>query len=398
MARRKKIRLGFERLSDRVLLAADGWSSEVLQPTDDSVTLESAEYLHSLSEQFNVWKSIQGSTFEAFGTPISMNYNGFNASLDLRSLGDQWSNAEILGGESSLGSTLRVLTIEGDVKNERIFYRSPEGVSGADEVSVVARATDGRILVASVQVSVNDKVIGGLSSDSRELNGEITTGIDFAAISERDLPDSFHLAVAYDPVVVRLVEVTIGDSYETLPEHQEIPRVPGSELAAIGLNGNSVYGEGDGKIAKLKWQRIGEGDPAIHLDPAMSWRLQSDAGEITPAVVNTTTQFRQSADVDGNGEITALDALRVINWLAENSANISSSPDVIGDMPKYHSVNDVNSDGKITTLDALVIINVLRQENAAQVVTSSPLSVRSVDSVFTKPSDRDDERELGQLF
>lgn len=398
MVRRKGVGLRFERLSDRVLLAADGFSSDVLRPVDKSIALESVEYLRSLSEQFNVWKSIREPKLDDFGPPLSMEYNGFNASLDLRSLGDQWSDAEILGGESSLGSTLRVLTIEGDVKNERIYYRSPEGVSGTDEVSVVARATDGRLLVASVQVLVNDKVLGGLSSDSRELNGEVTTVIDFVATSDRDTPDSFKLAVAYDPVVVRPVGVTIGASYETLPEHRAVPTAPGSKLAAIEINGNSIYGEGDGKIAELKWERIGEGDPAIRLEPAIIWRLQSDAGEITPSVVKNTTRFRQSADVDGNGKITALDALRVINSLAENNSNRSSGSQRIDGMPTYHSVNDVNGDGKVSALDALVIINVLRKETVAHVATSYTLPAGSVDSVFTHRSERDDEHDLGQLF
>lgn len=398
MVRKKKVGLGFERLSDRILLAADGWSSEVLRPTDDSVTLESAEYLRSLSEQFNAWKSIQGSSFDALGTKISVNYNGFNASLDLRSLGDQWSDAEILGGESSLGSTLRVITIEGDVKNERIFYRSPEGISGTDEVSVVARATDGHILVASVQVSVNDNVLGALSSDSRELDGKITTAIEFSATSERDTPDSFHLAVAYNPDVVRLVEVTIGASYETLPEHRAVPSVPDSKFAAIEINGNSIFGEGDGKIAELHWERIGEGEPAIRLEPSIIWRLQGDSGEITPQVVKTATRFKQSADVDGNGMITALDALRVINSVAQNSSNISSKPELTDDMPTYHSVNDVNGDGKVTTLDALVIINMLGRRATAQVAASYVISAESVDGAFINRSDLEAKQELGRPF
>ncbi|WP_186774861.1 dockerin type I domain-containing protein [Allorhodopirellula solitaria] len=245
---------------------------------------------------------------------------------------------------------------------------------------------------------MNDKVLGDLSTDSRELNGEITTVIDFSAISEPDTPDSFSLAVAYDPAVVRLVEVTIGDAYETLSEHREVPSVPGAELAAIELNGSSVYGQGDGKIGELQWERIAEGDPAIRLEPSISWRLQSDAGEITPQVVATAARFKRSADVDGNGEITALDALQVINSLAESSSSTTSGLKVVADLSGHHLANDVNSDGKVTALDALMIINILGQDTTAHRATFPVLPSGSVDRLFANQGDPDDEQRLDRLF
>ncbi len=109
MRKKRRLSYGVERLGNRILFAADGWSTEILQPVDDTLGLESAEYLTSPSEEFNAWKSIRGSQFEAFGQTISLDYNGFNASLDLRSLGDDWADADVMGAQSSLGSTLHRL-------------------------------------------------------------------------------------------------------------------------------------------------------------------------------------------------------------------------------------------------------------------------------------------------
>ncbi|TWU46647.1 choice-of-anchor Q domain-containing protein [Rubripirellula reticaptiva] len=68
-------------------------------------------------------------------------------------------------------------------------------------------------------------------------------------------------------------------------------------------------------------------------------------------------------DVDGNGSVTALDALQVINFLGRNkssAAGESAGAEVVA------STNlDVNGDGRVTAIDALMILNSIGRSKTA---------------------------------
>ncbi|TWT94900.1 dockerin type I domain-containing protein [Neorhodopirellula pilleata] len=94
-------------------------------------------------------------------------------------------------------------------------------------------------------------------------------------------------------------------------------------------------------------------------------------------------------DANGSGDVTAVDALMVINFLNNNGPMSRDDLDLAA-MPSVMTL-DTNNDGAITALDALVVIN---QINASTSAAGEP-STRDLDS-----SD-DDERmddQLGGLF
>ncbi|MEM6692469.1 MAG: dockerin type I domain-containing protein, partial [Planctomycetota bacterium] len=90
-------------------------------------------------------------------------------------------------------------------------------------------------------------------------------------------------------------------------------------------------------------------------------------------------------DVNGDSQVTAADALRVINRLART---IPSSNESAIDLETL----DVNQDGILSALDALVVINRLGKQATTQAI--APIApTETVDAVFTAPSDEDEEYE-----
>ncbi|MEM8911738.1 MAG: dockerin type I domain-containing protein [Planctomycetota bacterium] len=120
-------------------------------------------------------------------------------------------------------------------------------------------------------------------------------------------------------------------------------------------------------------------------------------------------------DVNGDQEVSALDALRVINELNLNGARELTRSDSIT------SLVDVTNDGIVTALDALRVINYLNREGSAsseptvttgdravsgestsQVVPVASDPERAIDHLAAawgqEPFDADDDEEAGQLF
>ncbi|WP_231603761.1 dockerin type I domain-containing protein [Neorhodopirellula pilleata] len=99
-------------------------------------------------------------------------------------------------------------------------------------------------------------------------------------------------------------------------------------------------------------------------------------------------------DVNGDGRITAIDALRIINELnaLETGATGSGEPTLFG---SSSSRSDVNGDGRVTAIDALMVINEInRSESAAAEPVAGLLSEsmwsEDVDDLFEQLSDEAD--------
>jgi hypothetical protein len=122
---------------------------------------------------------------------------------------------------------------------------------------------------------------------------------------------------------------------------------------------------------------------------------EAEASFIAP---HTYTNPLNRYDVDGSGQVTALDALRIINALSRRVL-ISSSGDLLvpneGILSHFQYV-DVNVDGKMTPLDALQVINGLARANRMKssqaseantaAVTSAETSTNVVSQLSTPPS------------
>ncbi|KLU04895.1 extracellular nuclease [Rhodopirellula islandica] len=113
---------------------------------------------------------------------------------------------------------------------------------------------------------------------------------------------------------------------------------------------------------------------------AEQYQIASTAG--FPSISNDSpTNLLQPADVTGDGEVSALDALRVINAL--NAAGVSeiNVGDEVLEQGNYY---DVTGDGKVTSLDALRVINSLSSSSTANaesdLATSSEVAFAAGDA------------------
>jgi hypothetical protein len=117
--------------------------------------------------------------------------------------------------------------------------------------------------------------------------------------------------------------------------------------------------------------------------------------------VGSLTNPLNPLDTNLDGEVTARDALAVINALARGDLNSSGSPlRVVAALGGYRL--DASGDGRISALDALRVINGLAQQNLASEAESlaaqqsQAMWAVSADSVFADLDD--DEDDLLQLL
>ena len=111
--------------------------------------------------------------------------------------------------------------------------------------------------------------------------------------------------------------------------------------------------------------------------------LVSNVATLTISVVESNLQNPvEFMDVNASGEVTALDALLIVNRLAADPTGSGSVPVTAGDIgPNFY---DVNGDGVITALDALLVINnVANQQNAG---SGEGENVASLDTPIDSPS------------
>ncbi len=119
-------------------------------------------------------------------------------------------------------------------------------------------------------------------------------------------------------------------------------------------------------------------------------RRQLLAGDIAFA-----HNYWAAADVDNNQEITANDALRVINQLSRNQGSFE-----VTEAGQIDSYADVNADGWVTASDALLVINSLsRGEAIDDELIRIDLNARDInDDALTTSDLRSIEVEVGQPF
>jgi hypothetical protein len=111
---------------------------------------------------------------------------------------------------------------------------------------------------------------------------------------------------------------------------------------------------------------------------AEQYQIASTAG--FQAINNDSpTNLLQPSDVTGDGEVSALDALRVINTLnAAGASEINIGNEALEEGNYY----DVNGDGKVTSLDALRVINTLSGPSSGN---SEAITTNSSAIAFTPP-------------
>ena len=125
--------------------------------------------------------------------------------------------------------------------------------------------------------------------------------------------------------------------------------------------------------------------------PTASGSASSDALILT---TKTTTSSTEKADVNRDGDVTGLDALLVINYMAVSTLQ-AEGIGLSSYTLDFDGRFDTNQDGKVSALDALFVITSIGNQ-ANDLVNTSPAEkdpwLESVDDMIAKsPNDDDDE-------
>jgi hypothetical protein len=211
--------------------------------------------------------------------------------------------------------------------------------------------------------------------------GEGSTSFDVGDFNRDGLTD---LAIAN--LGDQLIDLLVGNGSGQFAPVTTISNVPAPSDIVVDDFDND--GADDIAVANLYQDaNLGQsGSPEFHF-PSTTTILRLDVAESSFVVSGgavTQVDFEcQSADpeirldVSGEGEVSAVDALRVINAISQSSAE-----------PEWASLvresTDVNGDGQTSALDALMIINYM----ATQEVAETPIA--GIDQLA---SDDDDDEE-----
>ncbi|TWU18034.1 hypothetical protein Poly21_01890 [Allorhodopirellula heiligendammensis] len=144
---------------------------------------------------------------------------------------------------------------------------------------------------------------------------------------------------------------------------------PGSLTQPVGGTGTvDLLGREDGAFSFTTTTDLNN-QPVPGQTDQFTYRLIDDTGRLSNPIQVTIT-FNQSIyqnpvdqyDVTGDGFVSAIDALRILNLI--NAREDSSSPFSVSELttqpPDYY---DVNGDGFITTVDVLQVINELNERD-----------------------------------
>ena len=158
------------------------------------------------------------------------------------------------------------------------------------------------------------------------------------------------------------------------------PVNPGAVIPQLRVGDNTV------RVSVPSDAAIGNSYARFRLsdNPTLGSTGDASVGEVEdyPIVVNVNAFQNRGGqfDVNGNGFVTPLDALLIINTLRRNQNNPGSGAFIDldnGSRPaNLPAFPDVNGDGRISPLDALLVINELRrQQGSAESVVAQAESV-----------------------
>lgn len=181
-------------------------------------------------------------------------------------------------------------------------------------------------------------------------------------------PQEIDLAAWLQNRVVGFEEFVLGASGAAEPLTYQLDSARLNSL--LGATAPTITSIGSQNLRLTgSWQL---GVPIVE-DGLVRQRLVSDNIE---AHVITSTPWQnaiRSEDVNANGEVTALDALTVINRLNSGESNELSTPNDPNEL--IGRFYDVSGDGRVSALDALKVINYLNGDTASgEQLTASPIT------------------------
>ncbi len=266
--------------------------------------------------------------------------------------------------------------------------RAPFEVANVEFVRVDGFGGDDQIVNKTSALAVlnggegDDVIVGGSASDL------ITGGAGIDALfgcegNDILLPDQAFGDNEPDPAIVVDAELIDGgpedslnpgdvaiqvgedfvDDIESLGDGGGIKNVL-TWIKAIFIPRDSVAFDGSTLLVEAFGRALAD-PPELNRDNLFG-EADETAASTQGSVVQTTSILQTlhndvlPADVTGDGIVSALDALTVVNHLAQDGAASAGE----GESPLLYTFPDVNSDDRVTALDALLVINALHRESA----------------------------------
>lgn len=195
-----------------------------------------------------------------------------------------------------------------------------------------------------------------------------------------------------------------GGMWAALPHAEFAGPLPGDPHLAQGLAtfGHQVESLANGTLVNFHVDSSGIpfGSFELRLTGTRigSSEFRNAAGEAVPTVIiNGTIQVRSAwqnpahvGDVNGDGYVSPLDLLIIINLLNKHGSGPLPMPSPLNKPPPYV---DVDGNGERSPLDALVLINCL---NNPQSCSSVPLRIPAVVKPEVIPEEREDQADSQQ--
>jgi hypothetical protein len=270
---------------------------------------------------------------------VLMDINGDTGEVAIHLVEGNCILTEDLGNPGTKITTGQQVTVDKDLTS----LLEDEGVASLPKEAKetqVPEATQGIIDEKETQVP---EAIKGLTFESRSKpNGsEVQIPLALSGISEQ--VGNLDMTLTYDPDVLEAIEVTSGSL--TLDSIMEYKITTGNIKIALA-DGDGFLG--DGSIIYVRFNVIGSPGQSSSLNITESStnnvnydliQLQNNNGTFRVIDVNEAR-----GDFDGNGQLTAVDALGALQM-------------AVGKRPVDLSL-DMNDDGQVTSLDARTILKI----------------------------------------
>lgn len=349
----------------------------------NSVTI----WQQSAGGQFDVW-----SQWTSGGTPVSIdafdvNQDGlsdFAVGLADSNRVEVWTSG--LDGRYALATSLSGIAGPYHLAwTQLVGSSAPDLViaqHSSDQLLILADfAIRGGTLQASSRISIPAGGTGATHFDLRDLNGDQRLDL---LVSDSTSP---WLSVIYGlgdnrfsaPFVVGGPWSEIGEL--TGPRQvlaAQLNNSPELELVAVDITGGVIAWESPPPVYLTS---ISLGQVSEANDFGMVPIVSSTAPQVLPTTAETPTiPVRQPLDVNGDGRVSPIDALLVINRLNHTPGTLTESRALVtgpaGGGPRSGSDPfDTSGDGNVSPIDALLVINYLNRQ--AAVAASAP-AVRPV--------------------
>ena len=271
---------------------------------------------------------------------------------------------------------------------------------------------------ATVEVSVRDveqrklaelglRILNSEGEPVEQLTAGDTFWIEFVAEDLRRAGTGVYAAFLSLEVPEELVQITgpieYGEGFTSISvgsfnESQLI------DLGAIGSETEFPIVDGPQSIFRIQATALAAGETVLEPVPSDEIGTETLLYGRDTIVPENRVRYRRTElviaerpdpepelDSNGDGSVTAADALKVINFLERNGTmlledlggteNAEGETNNNDDEMASTRRNDTNRDGKITPLDALVVINTLQR----QAITPNDAEPESVDSESTVP-------------